>query len=847
MRPSSRLSLNPDLIYSDRRARQRARWLFDFVCEDVCLSPEFLHMPPGADRDTTPVHCAIACDRNSNPFPERVVPLPGKWGEYLARKWLTRLPRKARTYLSKRWRVGREDRADLKKDQVLRLVAEVADSYPRLLAWLTEGRVSGFWNIFGTLISLITAIPVARYLTWCLIFRPVSRHAPWRFALRDVILQEERSEFNRLLASRSGGSLDISGYTQAYGTQGLSAVTDVAMIAQTAAREDLRQRVESMSSGCIGVSGLPGSGKTTLIRDFCRHRYGSPVWKGSRPDDRQSELPGLRFTVQAPLRYHPLEFLIHQYTCLCKAVLADQRLNPAGFLHRIVISFLVPQSIRPAALLRGLTGIALAGLTAVLFYRAAVHSWPLLSWLERDWQWLTGAAALFAVFIVATSPTRRALAEVRQIVNLSTDAQNRLERLHFQRTDTHGSGAAVSGPPWANVTFSSSHALTEQMMTLPELIDDYRDFAERVVAALQQAIRSDKNWRAWHDVPGRGGSNGEPARIEGPDSEPRNIDVRLVIGIDEMDRIEDNQQADNFLAELSSVFGTPHCVYLISVSPGALATSDQRLVSPKTASNGIFDEMVWVDPLDLPTAGRLLDRRVIGMPFAFVALCYVLSGGLPRDLLRIARGISQSDGDDAQGAASLADVAREILYDEFWTLKHRTLANAAVLQVPATGELLRLLSPEHRPGGRVVKSGRALRAADIEATMEAFSRLWEKEEDRQRFKGADDTIAPLTAEVCDSYLAGLYFLRTVCHLFTAHHQLVTELATAEQGNGPAVLLDNEILRGLARARIALGVNPYLAARLIDEAIEDLRRRPGPDLSLDSQPPFLSDHTPFGVR
>lgn len=789
----------------------------------------------------TPVYCAVRDEQPVDPFP------------------------------------GKRQTADenpevLRGDRVLGLVAEVADSYPRLIAWLAEGRVSSYWNVFGALISLARVIPGVQRVIWHWFFEPIARHAPWRFALRDVILQAVRYEINGCLEKINGlekgekGTrqvLELSGGAQVHDIQGLSAVTDVALIAQTAARDDLQKRVGNMSSGCIGVSGLSGSGKTTLIRDFCRHRYGSPVWKGEKrdhggQDSKPSELPGLRFTVQAPLRYSAIEFLIHQYTCLCEAVLADQRLNPAGFLHRIVISILVPRSIRPAALLRGLTGVALAALSAVLFYRAVSHSWPSRSWLEQQWGWLSwvaGVAAVLAFVAVITSPTRRALAEVRQVVNLSTDARNRLERLHYQRTDTHGGGATFSAPLGAKVDLTNSHAVTEQMMTLPELVDDYRDFAERVVAALQQSIETDKSWRCWHQAPSRGPradrEGGEPAK----DGDPANIDVRLVIGVDEMDRIEDTQKADEFLAELSSVFGTPHCVYLISVSPGVLATSDKRLVPPKTASSGVFDDMVWVDPLDLPTAGHLLNGRVIGLPSAFVALCYVLSGGLPRDLLRLARNVfSGEDGSGQDGSGqdrgdrrtvALPEVAAKVIADELRTLTHRALANAAPLQIPASGDLLLLLRPGYWHGVQAGNAGEPPEARHIEEAMEAVSQLWA--EGRERFIGADQQVDPLAAEVCDSYLAGLYFLQTVCKLFTRYPGAATRLTTYMGTKDEGHLADNQILGGLARARIALGVNPYMAATLITETIECLRHekeqldlRPRAPLCFLS--PLFADHT-----
>ena len=125
-------------------------------------------------------------------------------------------------------------------------------------------------------------------------------------------------------------------------------------------------------------------------------------------------------------------------------------------------------------------------------------------------------AAVVALVVIGWR-TRQALLEIRQITTLATDAQDRLDRLHYQRTDTTGYAGTVGGGAGSSLNISSTHALTEQMMTLPELVDDYRDFAERVVAALQ-AAHLEKN----------------PASQNAGD-------VRLVIGIDQLDQIEDSQ------------------------------------------------------------------------------------------------------------------------------------------------------------------------------------------------------------------------------------------------------------------------------------------------------------------
>ena len=76
-------------------------------------------------------------------------------------------------------------------------MAEVADSYPRLLAWLTDGQVGTYWNVFGLLIAVLRVIPGVRWITWRILFEPVAHRAPWRLALQEVVLEEERDKHNK--------------------------------------------------------------------------------------------------------------------------------------------------------------------------------------------------------------------------------------------------------------------------------------------------------------------------------------------------------------------------------------------------------------------------------------------------------------------------------------------------------------------------------------------------------------------------------------------------------------------------------------------------------------------------
>lgn len=369
MLPSGRFFLSRDSVYeTDRRARQRALWLYDQVLEDVEENAELDIREAGRYKARQP------------PFPKLRGKEPGI--------------------------------DDLECRRVWGVVAEVAAAYPRLLAWLAEGRVSGTWNVFGSLVGVARLIPGLRWLLWHFMFEPVACYAPWRTALYEAILQDQRSKKNK----KNKAPVETLICTGPE-VPGLSAITDVAAIQHIPGRHDLRQRVVNMSSGCIGISGPRGSGKTALMQDFCSHRYGTPRIPTPRTSADEPLLPGMRVMIQAPLPFDAKEYLIHQYACLCEAVLADVRFNPTTLFQRALGPILRPSLGRPRALRGGLVGIALLVLAGGLF----AGTWP--HWAPRTWQLVGAVAALVAGLAAIGWRTRWAFIEARQVITLAADAR----------------------------------------------------------------------------------------------------------------------------------------------------------------------------------------------------------------------------------------------------------------------------------------------------------------------------------------------------------------------------------------------------------------------------------------
>ncbi|MFC5829725.1 AAA family ATPase [Nonomuraea insulae] len=164
---------------------------------------------------------------------------------------------------------------------------------------------------------------------------------------------------------------------------------------------------------------------------------------------------------------------------------------------------------------------------------------------------------------------------------------------------THAAEAALN-VPGVGLSLRRGRNRARQPLSYPEIVHDLKEFLRRVGLEL---------------------------------AAPR----RLVIGIDELDRIQPATAAQDFLNELKVIFDVPGCLFLLSVSDEALRAADLAPVGGRDVFDSAIDEVVRVEPLRQEDAERLLAKRVIGLPTAFTALFNALAGGIPRDLLRIAR------------------------------------------------------------------------------------------------------------------------------------------------------------------------------------------------------------------
>ncbi|QTE01509.1 hypothetical protein [Streptomyces cyanogenus] len=148
---------------------------------------------------------------------------------------------------------------------------------------------------------------------------------------------------------------------------------------------------------------------------------------------------------------------------------------------------------------------------------------------------------------------------------------------------------------------------------------------------------------------------------------------RVVIAIDEVDRLGSDTQALAFLGEIKAILGVPHVHYLISVAEDVGASFIRRGLPHRGVTDSSLDDIVHVQPCTLKESKGILERRAPGLSEPYSLLAHALSGGIPRDLIRY--GLRIMEIEDKTRFFELTDISRQMILEEL----AETLAGFRVL------------------------------------------------------------------------------------------------------------------------------------------------------------------------
>ncbi len=224
---------------------------------------------------------------------------------------------------------------------------------------------------------------------------------------------------------------------------------------------------------------------------------------------------------------------------------------------------------------------------------------------------------------------KRVYSEVRNEIALYERTHALLERLHFQMSFSEGqeAGLTFSRKGWQFARrFSKQVQRHVRPYTTMSLIAEYRDYIADAKLYLNDALKRDN----------------------------RHTDERLkiIIAIDELDKILDTDKLHNMLKSMKPIFEIEDVCYLLSISEDALETYRLRHVDTKNEIDSAFTHIIPVPPMDAPgslafflknhrsadfqsaeDAGKMPALR--GWSPQLLPAAIVFGGGVPRDMHRL--------------------------------------------------------------------------------------------------------------------------------------------------------------------------------------------------------------------
>jgi hypothetical protein len=474
---------------------------------------------------------------------------------------------------------------------------------------------------------------------------------------------------------------------------GLAEVSDPKYEIPTDARTRIERLLSAMPGGAVGIAGQRGAGKTTVIRHFCGPRLESSEESGL-----------LRVLVAAPVQYDARDFVLHLFSSVCEAVIQTSSGNRLDQAYEIASFTRI--RIRPMLLYLVASLVSLVGILILVLSLFDISVPPGLAW---------GIGLLVLGFVVQAGGMlwwRAGRYTTFREASRDDDAfraQEWLERIRFQHSYTEGWSGSLRLPVAVEAGVSRGRGREDRPLTYPEIVAGFRAF---VIAATtpkrgdnesSQTVYGTQGWR------------------------------RVFVGIDELDKIGSDEDAQRFLNEIKALFGLERCFYLISVSESAMSNFERRGLPFRDVFDSSFDEVVDIGYLDLDATRRLLNRRIIGLSEPFICLAHCMSGGLPRDLIRVARAMVDVQSESIADSSITEISARLVERDLQAKLQAMAIASARLKLGPGSASFLARL---HEMGKSGVDSARLVRAStefiraaidletgDSEKTVEAWTAL----------------------------------------------------------------------------------------------------------------------------
>lgn len=390
---------------------------------------------------------------------------------------------------------------------------------------------------------------------------------------------------------------------------------------ETGSYREVYALLSQPAGAVVGIAGPRGVGKSELLHSFC-----------DRSSMRESHalVGAIGVPIAAPVAFHSEAFLRELISRVSRAIMKTIPASERPFYDALPSTPLIHRLLQVS-----MAGIALCFLGFGLKYNFSHDFWENV-----------GVAFLTLDFIIAVSIV---LVLYVYLVNFAVAM---LQQRNGSLTNRHVGG---------------------RRRAVRQLWREARD-ADEAVRYLETLSKSDEIATQAKVLMWKRGKSRSIAQL--PLSEPalvgllerlvervREADLSLVVGIDELDKMASDEKAEAFFTNLKVLFPIQECSFLLTVSTQAWSQFARRGLPIRDVFDSSLDAIVSVKPLSLRDSRRVLRRRFSRISDCQVLLCHLITGGLPRDLLRVARQLGNL-AQVHQGVTDFAGLLHEFLTQE---------------------------------------------------------------------------------------------------------------------------------------------------------------------------------------
>jgi hypothetical protein len=359
--------------------------------------------------------------------------------------------------------------------------------------------------------------------------------------------------------------------------------------------ERLRHYIDETNGSVIGISGVRGSGKTTVM-DKLIDFYKS----------------GNYFTLKitSPTGYDEEKFFITIFKRLCENV-SNKLEKELGIKPEIEERVKKERwKYVPLYILLVILPLIILIIWVLSYYFTIPDTSVILSSPPPIEQILISYIVIvpFIILLIRFFSSPLIRSGNKKKVGLYLKTLEILEALKYEKTLSYEAEAKVGVVKQLSAAFKSGKELKTREISLPGLTSMYRDYVDDVLNTFEIAVFKEN-------------------KIFYPKG-------KLIICIDELDKITDPEDVKKLLRGIKGVIFQPNCYYFISISEDAVRSFKTRISTSRDMIESTFDEIIYLDRINLSVGEEIVKKWYPNKDIISIGIMIVYSGGIPRELIR---------------------------------------------------------------------------------------------------------------------------------------------------------------------------------------------------------------------